>query len=220
MRSSTRSGRASSEAWAGSSADGTEQAAAHQPTRRAERVAFVGTALASGHAQQAQHQVDGWSAARDVVLQVGVQPLVAQIHVWRQAHQQRFTLERIELEQVRQSAQPLRNGADFLVQEALGQLGGGRLGEQLVDVVVRDVQAAERVARTLGEVDAERFDGHPQPQIESKQRGVQVRRSRARFRRWHGCRRPRGCSATNGGGGAVDDAVMCGPCHSVTSQRG
>jgi hypothetical protein len=74
-----------------------QQASAQQTPTRTEGRPRVGPLLERG-CQQTEDQVDGRATAGHVVLEVGVEPLVAQIDIGRQAHQQGILLEWIELE--------------------------------------------------------------------------------------------------------------------------
>ena len=111
---------------------------------------------------QLQGEADARPAARDVVVEVPVQPFEARVEVRRERHEQELHVERLEPERADQPAEAhvdsrglsgVRIGLDHLQVRRRGRVRGRgqerRRGsrEHLVDLGVRDVQPAEPVVR-------------------------------------------------------------------------
>ena len=126
-----------------------------------------------GRAQQVEDEIDARTLLVDVVLEIGVQPLVAQVELRREADEQDISVEGCQVEQASQfieaqsdpGAQAVRlffgdTGRDPIKRRAhirqcrRARFGGptrqpGRLGQQCVDLLLGDIQALEFVGRAL-----------------------------------------------------------------------
>ena len=140
-------------------------------------------------ARQLEPEADGGPTAGHVVVQVAVQAFEADVEVGSQGDEQEVHVEGVEAAGPGQSAQPQFGPAIlYLVGLVLDRLEGGSVvpldqtrcrpaGEQLLDVLVRDVQAAERILRGRV-VPAPVGDQRPDPRLDDADPSQQVGRRR------------------------------------------
>ena len=166
--------------------DQVEQAVAAQGGL-GSHMGAAGQLRLGGRAEQVEGQIQAGAAARDIVLQEGIEPLVAHIHFGREGDQQQIEVERGEIVGL---AQPVEQGA--VVRRAVGGGGhpgqdgrAGRLRQQAIDFVRIDIEAPERVARAVRPVD---FPGHGsrplQPPVQPRQ-GREEGGEAAEASHWH-----------------------------------
>ena len=162
---------------------------------------------AARHAGARARQLDGEAragpAARDVVVEVAVQPLEARVEIRRERDQQQLDVVRVQLERASEAAQPdiatcgLRFvGRPVEGREGVHRRGGPRLldqpdaraGKQAVDLGVGDVQATEAVAG-IWIVDAAPVHGRADARLDDGQPPEKVGERRVRLARPHLARR-------------------------------
>ena len=133
------------------------QALIHQ--RRAGREPASGVGAARRQSAQLDAETNARPTAGDVVLQVAVQPLEAQVDIGRHRDQQQLDVDLLEPEGPRQAAQPKISavalsgiGGRFDLLTGFGRPGIGRqwpslLREQSIDVRLGDIQPAKAIIR-------------------------------------------------------------------------
>ena len=133
----------------------------HEPALEQRRALHQAMPRNRGRGQRArelEREADARAAARHVVVQIAVEPLETRVDVRRERHEQQLDVDRSEREGPGEPAQAhvlaallgLVGRALDLREELRAGLGGGVplvRGEQPLDVVLREVEPAERVVR-------------------------------------------------------------------------